>query len=135
ILIKYNNTIGNLRVLFASYAKVPNDTVIAKLKVKINASALHNYLNTSLCNSTSTDPACISPLNLIIEKMGANRTNFVVNSSTDANALNIIKNGLIKACRGDANNNSMIDNGDKMAIIRATLSGTPYYYNLSEIIS
>jgi len=125
LVAKINNT-GNdkcvLGIAFASYKKIENDTIIAKIKAKVKA--MPNYFNTSYT----------SPLNITVEKMGANHTVNV--NVSNVNIQSQVKiNGLIKACRGDANINNNIDNGDKMLISRAMLSpGNPNYYNLTSIM-
>jgi len=111
MVAKVDNSIGVLRIAFASYKNLTDSTAtIGKIKMRINASALPNYITT---NQTS-------PLNITVEKMGASHTNYVVNSPIDVkNALSAKIDGLVKACRGDpAPPYGVLTAADALAILR-----------------
>jgi len=107
ILFAAINNTGNdkcvLRIAFASYKKVENDMIIAKIKAKVKA--MPNYFTTNYT----------SPLNITVEKMGANHSVFV--NVSNVNIQSQVKiNGLIKACRGDATKDGNVSAADAMFI-------------------
>ncbi len=111
-----------LRIAFASYTNLTEDVEIGKIKMHVKG--MQNYFTTNVT----------LPMNITIEKMGLNKTVNIINDSSQSQT-NLKINGLIKACRGDANKNEGIDPGDKMLLIRATLGqeNPNYYGNLTLI--
>jgi len=116
---------GIIRIAFASYKNLTGSQVeIGKIKMKVKP--MSNYFNTSYT----------SPLNITVEKMGANHTVNV--NVSNVNIQSQVKiNGLIKACRGDANGNGKVgeeDVGDVVLLARYGLgASSSKFYNLTNI--
>ncbi len=94
-----------LRIAFASYTNLTGDVEIGKIKMRVKGMPNYFYTNVSL------------PMNITIEKMGLNKTVNIINDSSQSQT-NLKINGLIKACRGDANVNNGTDFGDAIKIAK-----------------
>ncbi|PKP57976.1 MAG: hypothetical protein CVT89_03620 [Candidatus Altiarchaeales archaeon HGW-Altiarchaeales-2] len=101
-----------LRIAFASYKNLTEDVEIGKIRMKVGA--MPSYLNGS---SVNTD--AMFQMNITIERMGANHSVNIINDSSQSQT-NMRVNGLIKACRGDANRQGDINAIDTLFIAQYT---------------
>ncbi|PKP58642.1 MAG: hypothetical protein CVT88_06970 [Candidatus Altiarchaeales archaeon HGW-Altiarchaeales-1] len=101
-----------LRIAFANYEVLSGNVTIGKIRMKVGA--MQNYFN---------NPNAILPMNITIEKMGANHSTYINVSNANIHSQARL-NGLIKACRGDATREGIINGYDALAIAQYMVNKT-----------